>query len=103
MEENPYKSPRELNNPSSARPTTKVSKLARRSIAVVVLVALYGTAYLADMKLDIDYDEPYMWQVPKYHVGGRFAEIVFTPAHWVDMLVRPDMWAKWKPDPPPWW
>ena len=103
MEQNPYESPQELSKPSSARPTIKPSKTGRRLIAAALLVALYATAYLANMTLDFDYAEPHMWRIPKYRVGGRFAEIAFAPAHWVDVMLRPALWAKWKPDPPPLW
>jgi len=67
-------------------------------VAVLVGAALYAAAYLADMELSYDLtptygNVPMLQPVPDYRIGGSFAEMVFTPAHRVDVWLRPDMWT----------
>jgi hypothetical protein len=58
---------------------------------VVVLLVLYGGAYLAlSTKTEFGWGESHSFV--EYRCGGEWSVSFFAPAHEIDRLLRPDFW-----------
>lgn len=68
------------------------------ALAILVLViALYAGSYLAMLNGSVTIiapESPDTLQIaPAYRFGGRWADVIFFPAHEVDRRIRPHRWA----------